>query len=65
MAIPMPAVRQGGARTAHMSPIRAGAGFQYGDCAWPFGDGGKPKAHLPADVERRRDPRCNNGRESP
>jgi hypothetical protein len=32
--------------------------FQYGYCAWRFDETGKRKEPLPADVDRRRDPRC-------
>ena len=49
---------------AQMAPIRASAWFQYGYCAWRFDDDGKPKPNLPADVDRRWDPRCHEQRES-
>jgi len=41
-----------------MTTIPAGRWFQYGYCAWRFTESGAPKAELPADTDKRWDPRC-------
>lgn len=46
------------AELAAMSGISASAWFRYGYCAWRFTDTGAPKDPLPANVDRRWDPRC-------
>lgn len=43
---------------AQMTGISAARWFRYGYCAWQFTDTGAPKDPLPADVDRRWDPRC-------
>ncbi len=43
---------------ASLVGVPAGRWFRYGYCAWRFSDDGAPKDPLPADVDRRWDPRC-------
>ncbi len=43
---------------AQLTAISAGRWFLYGYCAWRFTETGEAKDPLPADVDRRWDPRC-------
>ena len=45
---------------AQMTTIPAVRWFQYGYCAWRFTDTGDPLAVLPANVDKRWDPRCSS-----
>jgi len=46
---------------AQLTGISARRWFSYGYCAWRFTDTGAAKDPLPADVDRRWDPRCDDG----
>lgn len=45
---------------ASMVGVPAARWFRYGYCAWRFTEAGEPKKPLPADVDRRWDPRCKD-----
>jgi hypothetical protein len=43
---------------AGMRPVPARMWFQYGYCAWKFDEAGAARTTLPANIDRRWDPRC-------
>jgi hypothetical protein len=45
---------------AYMTHVSFGRWFLCGYCAWRFTETGEYKAHLPPDIDRRWDPRCEH-----